>query len=170
MHKLKHVITSIFFSFLFLNSLFSQNNSNSSLPNGFANIQLGMTVEETKDELIKNSDFGYKGDRDVSLVPDKQKVLIETNAQNGLGSKFLTTCYFQFYEDELYIITINMNKEKIDHYSIFKTLTEKYDSTVAGLQEKYEKAIDKFVKSNDRITAILSALEAKFEKKGGPEE
>ena len=74
MHKLKHVITSIFFSFLFLNSLFSQNNSNSSLPNGFANIQLGMTVEETKDELIKNSDFGYKGDRDVSLVPDKQKV------------------------------------------------------------------------------------------------
>ena len=148
MHKLKHVITSIFFSFLFLNSLFSQNNSNSSLPNGFANIQLGMTVEETKDELIKNSDFGYKGDRDVSLVPDKQKVLIETNAQNGLGSKFLTTCYFQFYEDKLYIITINMNKEKIDHYSIFKTLTEKYGEPKSVTPQKS-------VWKNDEITMTL---------------
>ena len=88
MHKLKHVITSIFFSFLFLNSLFSQNKSNSSLPNGFANIQLGMTVEETKDELIKNSDFGYKGDRDVSLVPDKQKVLIEQMHKMDLDQNF----------------------------------------------------------------------------------
>ena len=89
-----------------------------------------------KDELIKNQDFGYKGERDVSLLPDQQKVLIETDATKAFGSKFLTRCYFQFYDDSLYIITINMNKEKIDHYSIFKTLKEKYGEPVSVTPEK----------------------------------
>lgn len=148
MHKSKHIISLIIFSFLFITSLFSQDNNKSPLPNGFANIQLGMSVEDTKDELLKNSDFGYKGERDVSLVPDKQQVLIETNAQSGLGSNFLTTCYFQFYEDELYIISINMNKEKIDHYSIFKTLTNKYGEPKSVTPQKS-------IWQNDEITMTL---------------
>ena len=96
------------------------------LPRGYKNITLGMSLVETKENLIKDSDFGYHGDRDVSLIPHSSKTLIETDAQSGLGSNFLTRCWFQFSFDELYIITININPERMDYYSIFKKLTEKY--------------------------------------------
>lgn len=96
------------------------------IPNGYKNITLGMSLDETKTELIKDSDFGYHGDRDVSLLPNSNKHLIETDADQGLGSNFLTNCYFQFNEEKLYIITINMNTKRVDYYSVFTTLKEKY--------------------------------------------
>ncbi len=97
-----------------------------SLPHGYKDIMLGMSLEETKENLVKDPDFGYHGDRDVSLIPHSSKTLIETDAQRGFGSNFLTRCWFQFSFDELYIITININPEKIDYYSIFTKLTKKY--------------------------------------------
>ena len=97
-----------------------------SLPRGYKDIKLGMSLEETKDNLVKDPDFGYHGDRDVSLVPGSSKVLIETDAEKGYGSNFLTRCWFQFFNDELYTITINLNPERIDYYSIFTTLCKKY--------------------------------------------
>ena len=96
------------------------------LPRGYKNITLGMSLVETKENLIKDSDFGYHGDRDVSLLPGENRMLIETDAERGLGSNFLTRCWFQFANDQLYIITINMNRSRIDYYSIFTTLKEKY--------------------------------------------
>lgn len=96
------------------------------LPDGYKNIHLGMSVEETKTELIKNPDFGYKGDRDVSLLPGKTETLIETDAERVYSSNFLRRCWFQFYNDYLYIITININPSRIDYYSIFTTLKDKY--------------------------------------------
>ena len=97
-----------------------------SLPHGYKNIKLGMSLEETKDNLVKDPDFGYHGDRDVSLIPNSSKTLIETDAEHGLVSNFLQRCWFQFSFDELYIITINVNPEKMDYYSIFTKLIEKY--------------------------------------------
>lgn len=96
------------------------------LPNGYRDIELGMSLEETKDALVKDSSFGYHGDRDVSLVPGTNRVLIETDSEYGHGSNFLKRCYFQFFEDKLFIITININQDKMDYYSIFKKLSEKY--------------------------------------------
>ena len=96
------------------------------LPDGYGDVHLGMSLKETKTQLLKNSDFGYSGDRDVSLLPGDARILIETNATGGRGSPFLTQCWFQFYNEQLYIITINVNPEKMDYYSIFKKLTEKY--------------------------------------------
>lgn len=96
------------------------------LPDGYKNIKLGMNLEETKTELLKNSEFGYKGDRDVSLIPGKQQTLIETDAEKKSGSTFLRRCWFQFYNDYLYTITININPEKMDYYTIFTTLKNKY--------------------------------------------
>lgn len=106
----------IFFSFLFAEEL----------PQGYKNIKLGMSLQDTKNNLIKNSEFGYHGDRDVSLIPGTNKVLIETDAQKGHAYGFLTRCFFQFFEDQLFIITINMNTEKMDYYSVFTTLVKKY--------------------------------------------
>ena len=96
------------------------------LPHGYKDITLGMSLQETKDSLVKDPDFGYHGDRDVSLIPGSSKTLIETDADRGLGSNFLKRCWFQFIFDELYIITININPEKMDYYSVFTTLTKKY--------------------------------------------
>lgn len=96
------------------------------LPNGYKNIQLGMTLDETKQSLLEDSDFGYKGDRDVSLLPGQNRILIETDTQSKYSLSFLTQCWFQFYDDKLFIITININPEKMDYYSIFTKLTEKY--------------------------------------------
>lgn len=96
------------------------------LPNGYRDIELGMTLEETKEALVKDSSFGYHGDRDVSLVPGTNKVLIETDSEYGHGSNFLKRCYFQFFNDSLFIITININPDKMDYYSVFTKLSEKY--------------------------------------------
>jgi len=96
------------------------------LPHGYKNISLGMSLQETKENLVKNSEFGYHGDRDVSLVPGTSKVLIETDAIAGHSYSFLTRCWFQFFDDELFIITLNIDTEKMDYYSVFTKLSEKY--------------------------------------------
>lgn len=105
-------------SFFSVSILFAQN-----IPNGYGGVNLGMTVEQTKKALKDNSDFGYRGDRDVSLLPGENRILIETE---GFSGSFLERCWFQFYEEKLYSITVNVNREKIDHYSIFSTLCKKY--------------------------------------------
>lgn len=102
-------------------SVFSQ-----SVAKGYGGVELGMSLEQVKNKLKKNSEFGYNGDRDVSLLPGENRILIETDAISGFGFSFLERCWFQFYNDELYIITININKEKMDHYSIFSALCKKY--------------------------------------------
>lgn len=120
MNRLKILSTALLFSLLPLN-LFAQ-----SIPHGYKDVTLGMSLQETKNALLKDSDFGYHGDRDVSLIPNTQQTLIETDSEYGLGSNFLQHCYFQFAEDKLYIITININPDRMDYYSIFTTLCEKY--------------------------------------------
>lgn len=126
----------LLFFLLFSVSLFAYEE----LPNGYKDIQLGMSLDETKEELLKDSDFGYHGDRDVSLLPNKKQFLIETDASSGLGSNFLDRCWFQFNNDQLYIITINMNLEKMDYYSVFTTLSKKYGNpnTVTPKLSKWE--------------------------------
>jgi len=96
------------------------------IPNGYGGIELGMTLDEVKDKLLSNSEFGYHGDRDVSLLPGEKRVLIETDSAAGHVNSFLDRCYFQFYNNKLYIIIININTERIDHYSVFDTLCKKY--------------------------------------------
>ena len=100
--------------------LFSQS-ANISLPLGFSTVKLGMSLEDVKIALLKDPDFGYRGDRDVSLLPGENRHLIETK-----GADFLGNCWFQFHEEALYIISINVNPDFMDYYSIFNTLCKKY--------------------------------------------
>ena len=118
--SVKKILFSLTTAFLCF-SLYAQ-----SLPDGYGGVHLGMALDEAKQQLLKNSDFGYSGDRDVSLLPGAGRTLIETNATGGRGSEYLTQCYFQFYNEQLYIITININTNKIDYYSMFTTLCNKY--------------------------------------------
>lgn len=104
--------------------LFAQTSS-SSLPYGYGKIKIGMSVDEVKSVLKEDKQFGFRGDRDVSMLPNSDQILIETDASKTPGS-FLERCWFQFYEGKLYIVTININREKMDHYSVFDTLCKKY--------------------------------------------
>lgn len=118
------------------------------LPDGYGDVHLGMSLKETKEQLLKNADFGYSGDRDVSLLPGDAKILIETNASGGRGSSFLTQCWFQFYNEELYIITININTAKMDYYTMFTNLCQKYGEPVSLDPQKA-------VWKNDAVTMQL---------------
>lgn len=121
MIQFKKIIILVLTSSLFLLPLIAEE-----LPSGYKNIKLGSSLEDTKIALLKDSDFGYRGERDVSLVPGTGKILIETNTYSKFRTGFLEECYFQFFEDKLFIITININQEKMDYYSIFTKLQEKY--------------------------------------------
>ena len=91
------------------------------LPLGYKNIQLGQSFEEVRSILEKDSSFGFRGDRDVSLLPTEERVLIETS-----GSAFFERCWFQFYEDKLYSIVLNIDTDRMDYFSMFKTFSQKY--------------------------------------------
>ena len=121
----------LIFSLFLICSLYAKD----SIPNGYGGVELGMSLSQTKKALKQNMDFGYHGDRDVSLLPGENRALIETDASR-YGYSFLERCWFQFYQDKLYIITVNINQEKMDHYSIFSTLCKKYGDPVSLNPEK----------------------------------
>lgn len=107
-----------------------------SVPNGYGGVELGMTFEQVKKALRDNLDFGYRGERDVSLLPGENRILIETDTSTFAGFSYLDRCWFQFYNEKLYIITININREKMDHFSIFDSLCKKYGTPQSVSPEK----------------------------------
>lgn len=91
------------------------------IPSGYREISLGMGFEEVKAALKEDSTFGFKGERDISLLPTQNRILIETS-----GALHIKRAWFQFYEEKLYVIIIQMDTDKIDYYSVYSALTEKY--------------------------------------------
>ena len=148
------------------------------LPLGYKNIRLGQSFEEVRSILEKDSSFGFRGDRDVSLLPTEERVLIETS-----GSSFFDRCWFQFYENKLYTLILNINVERMDYFSMFKTFTLKYgeptslnptksewknNSVVLSLEKpltvKYldVKVFDELQKSSEAATSAEEYLRTKF--------
>jgi hypothetical protein len=92
-----------------------------------------MTKDAVSTELKRSVAFGYRGERDVSLLPASRQTIIET--PGGVNS-FFARSWFQFYEDKLYIIIINLNPAKTDHFSVFLSLFTKYGEPVSITPEK----------------------------------
>ena len=90
-------------------------------PMGFRGFKLGMTVDQVKSLLLEDLYFDYRGDPDVSFMPETTQVLIECE-----GFSFIERAYFQFNDEKLYILILVLNEDKVDHYSLFTTLIEKY--------------------------------------------
>lgn len=108
------------------------------LPNGYGNVFLGMSVDEAKETLMKNPQFGYRGDRDVAMLPGAHRIIIETDTSKTAPYSFLKQCYFQFHEERLYIITLNINPTKMDYYSMFSTLCKNYGNPTTMNPKKAE--------------------------------
>jgi hypothetical protein len=89
-------------------------------PRGFRGIELGMELEAVKDLLKTDPYFDYRGDPDVSFLPQTVQTLIECR-----GNSYIERAYFQFHEQRLATMILVLDRKKIDHYSVFTTLTEK---------------------------------------------
>lgn len=91
------------------------------LPAEYRSIRLGMGIDAVKEALKQDAVFGYRGERDVSLLPTENRSLIES-----AGSYFISRSWFQFYKDNLYTMIFKLNTDTIDYYSVYSKFCEKY--------------------------------------------
>jgi hypothetical protein len=106
---------------LFAAACLSAQDEEPAVPEGFANIRLGAPKAEVKTTLEASTYFTYRGDPDVSLLPTADRSVIETE-----GRSFIDRAFFQFSEDALYIIILQLDQNRMDHYSVYQQLTETY--------------------------------------------
>jgi len=90
-------------------------------PKGFRSIELGMELEKVKELLQADPLYDYRGDPDISFLPQPPQTLIECS-----GSSYIRRAYFQFHEDLLYILILALDPEKLDYYTLYSTLAAKY--------------------------------------------
>ncbi len=90
-------------------------------PTGFSEIELGLELEEVKRRLEADSNFAFRGDPDVSLLSAPNETLIETT-----GTTFIERAWFQFSESRLYSIILELNRSRLDHYTMYTRLVESY--------------------------------------------
>ena len=91
------------------------------LPTGFSSVELGMGVGAVKDRLREDPNFIYRGDPDVTLTPDREQQLIEVE-----GTLFVDRAFFQFEEEELYIVILQLNRSRLDYFTMYTELEGKY--------------------------------------------
>jgi hypothetical protein len=91
------------------------------LPMSFRSVSLGMGLDQVKSALKADPLFRYRGDPDVSFLPQTSQYLIECE-----GAAYLRRAYFQFADSRLFIMILVLDAQKLDHYSLFSTLATKY--------------------------------------------
>ena len=101
------------------------------LPVAYRDISLGMNIDDVKQMLLSDKLYGYRGERDVSLLPTQNRVLIESE-----GLSFLNRSWFQFYQDKLYTMTFKLDSDRVDFYSVFRALQDKYGEPTSLDPEK----------------------------------
>lgn len=90
-------------------------------PVGFRALTLGMSLDQVKSALQADTLFRYRGDPDVSFLPQTSQYLIECE-----GMSYIRRAYFQFADGRLFIMILVLDEQKLDHYSMFQALSAKY--------------------------------------------
>ena len=80
-----------------------------------------MEIEQVKNLLRGDPLFGYRGDPDVSFLPQTSQYLIEC-----AGSFYVKRAYFQFQDSRLLTMILVLDPQRLDHYSVFSALSSKY--------------------------------------------
>lgn len=93
----------------------------SGLPRGFRGVELGMSLSEVETVLKTDELFLYRGGPDVTLLPRPDEKLLEVQ-----GLSYVKRAFFQFHEDKLFSAIYVLNPEKMDHYSVFTRLSDRY--------------------------------------------
>jgi len=95
--------------------------SPSPLSRGFREVTLGLSLEETKAKLLEDPWFLFRGDPDVSLLASPNESLIDCP-----GASYISRALFQFDEKTLYTISLVLDEQRVDYYSLFTSLRDKY--------------------------------------------
>ncbi|MBQ6567039.1 MAG: hypothetical protein IJL80_08270, partial [Treponema sp.] len=72
--------------------------------------------------------------------------------------------WFQFVDDKLYVMSINLNQEKLDHYSVFSSLCEKYGAPTTLNPEKAEWVSDSMIVDLERPLCLKYTDKAVFDR------
>lgn len=91
------------------------------LPRSFRGLALGMGLDELKAALAADADMAFRGDRDVSLLPLSEQVLVDT-----AGTGFVRRAYFQLAGGKVFLMAFDLDPARIDHYSVFAALGDRY--------------------------------------------
>jgi len=95
------------------------------IPRSYRGISLGMSPEKVKDLLLQDPWFNYRGDADVSLLERPRASLIDAG-----GSLFIRRGLFQFENDALSAILLELNPQTVDWFTVYTTLEERYGNPV----------------------------------------
>jgi hypothetical protein len=102
------------------------NGSSTALSREFFGISLKDSVTQVKDSLKGHPYFFYRGDPDVSFMPQTTQTVIDCE-----GRYYVKRGFFQFSEESLYIMTLYLNPERLDYFSMFTAMTKKYGRPVS---------------------------------------
>lgn len=91
------------------------------VPSAFRAFTLGMELDALKTALAADELFTFRGDRDVSLLPKSEQVLIETT-----GLSFIRRAFFQLKDGKVFMMAFTLDPDKVDHYSVFTSLAAEY--------------------------------------------
>jgi len=135
------------------------------IPDAYREITLGMDIDAVKEALQKDAIFGYRGERDVSLLQGENRTLIETS-----GLSFIKRSWLQFSDGKLYIMIFSLDPELVDYYSIYSALVAKYGEPVSLDPHKAVWANDKISMSLERPLTVkyidLTTFNALLDKSG----
>lgn len=90
-------------------------------PNTFSTISLGMSYDAVIEALKTDPNFVFRGRPDVSLLDPLDRTIIEVR-----GAGFVYRGFFSFYQDSLFSITIVLNENWLDFFTVWQSLTERY--------------------------------------------
>jgi hypothetical protein len=108
-------------SVLFAQQQNNQENQSEAPSRTFSSISLGMSYDAVLDALETDTNFIFRGKPDVSMLDPLDRTTIEVR-----GAGFVHRGFFSFYDDQLFSITIVMNPNYIDYFTLWKTLSDRY--------------------------------------------
>jgi hypothetical protein len=92
------------------------------LPRGYRAITLGMGIEELKEALRRDTEiYLFREDRDVYDIPLRNENYVETT-----GRGFVKRGFFQLKDESLFVISLELNPDRMDYYSVFTAFRERY--------------------------------------------
>lgn len=123
--SIKWVDMRVLFTVIFVVSVvgapFAQDTGDAKIQNGFRDLRLGMSIEAAKAALGVDPNFNYRGDPDVSFLPSSGLPIIQT-----AGVAFIERAILQFTDDQLYVLTLMLNRTRLDYFGVFSEFRSRY--------------------------------------------
>lgn len=95
------------------------------LQRGFSSLTLGMSLDEAKSVLADDPYFAYRGDPDVSFLPERDLPVIAVD-----GRTFVARGLLQFTDDALTILTLELDRGRLDYFSVYESLVSQYGEPI----------------------------------------